>query len=81
MKQYIVERVRDIADFIIDKRCTVRAAAKEFGVSKSTVHKDMAERLYYVDKSREKLVRQILGVNLAERHIRGGDATRKKYIK
>lgn len=81
MKQYIVERVRDIADFIIDKRCTVRAAAKEFGVSKSTVHKDMAERLAYVDKLREKLVRQILGVNLAERHIRGGDATRKKYIK
>ncbi len=81
MKQYIVERVRDIADFIIDKRCTVRAAAKQFGVSKSTVHKDMAERLAYVDKLREKLVRQILGVNLAERHIRGGDATRKKYIK
>lgn len=81
MKQYIVERVRDIADFIIDKRSTVRAAAKAFGVSKSTVHKDMAERLAYIDKIRERQVKNILGINLAERHIRGGNATRKKYMK
>jgi putative DeoR family transcriptional regulator (stage III sporulation protein D) len=81
VKLYIAERVRKIADYIIDNRATVRAAAKVYGVSKSTVHKDMSERLTYIDKTREKLVKEVLEENLSERHIRGGNATKRKYKK
>lgn len=79
MKQYISERVRIIADFIIDNKATVRQAAKAHGVSKSTAHKDMSERLIFVDKHRYALVKNILAENLSERHIRGGEATKLKY--
>ena len=75
----IDERVRDVASYILENQSTVRAAAKEFGISKSTVHKDMTERLPRLDPALYRLVRALLDVNKAERHIRGGLATRRKY--
>ncbi|MBP2655586.1 MAG: spoIIID [Firmicutes bacterium] len=79
MKDYIRKRVLDICDYIIESKQTVRQAASVFGVSKSTVHKDMIERLPSINKRLANKVRHILEVNKAERHIRGGEATRKKY--
>ncbi len=79
MKDYIEERVYEIANYIIDNNCTVRAAAKRFEVSKSTVHKDMVERLPEISGSLAEAVREILDGNKAERHIRGGLATKAKY--
>ena len=75
----IEERVRDLAIYIIENRATVRAAAKKFGVSKSTVHKDLTERLRELDQSLYLSVKQVLELNKAERHIRGGIATQRKY--
>ncbi|MBO4954171.1 MAG: sporulation transcriptional regulator SpoIIID [Clostridia bacterium] len=75
----IEERTVDIAHYIIDKKATVRSAAKYFGVSKSTVHKDVAERLLKIQPALAQQVREVLDVNKAERHLRGGEATRKKY--
>ncbi len=72
-------RARSLALYIIETGSTVRAAAKRFGVSKSTVHKDLAERLYVIDRALYEQARQILDKNKAERHIRGGEATRRKY--
>ena len=79
MKGYIEERAVELANYIIEKRTTVRAAAKKFGISKSTVHKDVTERLLKVDQKLANMVRGILEENKAERHIRGGEATRAKY--
>lgn len=67
------------ADHIITHNSTVREVAKHYGISKSTVHKDVTARLYYLDRSRYDEVRQILNQNKAERHIRGGMATKRKY--
>ena len=75
----IEERALDLAAYIIENKATVRAAAARFGVSKSTVHKDMSERLEQIDRALWLRVRAILELNKAERHIRGGLATRKKY--
>jgi putative DeoR family transcriptional regulator (stage III sporulation protein D) len=80
VKDYMRERVLEIADYIIDTKATVRQAAKVFGVSKSTVHKDMVERLPEVNPEKARLVKQVLEYNKAERHIRGGRATRRKYL-
>jgi len=80
MREYIVERVIAVADYIIDSQSTVRNAAKEFDVSKSTVHKDLTERLRQIDKQRLRLVKRVLNLNLSERHIRGGLATKMKYM-
>lgn len=80
MKDYIEERVIEIAAYIIDNNATVRQAAKKFGVSKSTVHKDITERLAEFNQDMAVSVRRILDVNKQERHIRGGMATRKKYL-
>lgn len=80
MKDYIEERTISIANYIIGNNATVRQAAKEFGVSKSTVHKDVTERLEDLDRSLAKEARKILNLNKAERHIRGGLATRAKYM-
>lgn len=77
----IEERTVSIAHYIIEKKATVRAAAKYFGVSKSTVHKDVAERLLRIQPALAREVREILNVNKAERHLRGGEATRRKYEK
>ena len=80
MKDYIEERVLGIADYIIESNSTVRETAKRFGVSKSTVHKDVAERLAQINPALAQEVRKVLDVNKAERHIRGGQATREKYL-
>ena len=80
MKRYIEERAVDIANYIVANNATVRQAAKEFGVSKSTVHKDVSERLYYINVSLAKEVRKVLDINKEERHIRGGMATKEKYL-
>ena len=75
----IEDRVRDEALYIIEQSATVRAAALRFGVSKSTVHKDLTERLPHVSPGLYREVRALLDQNKAERHIRGGLATRRKY--
>lgn len=79
MKGYIEERAIELANYIVEKRTTVRAAAKRFGISKSTVHKDVTERLSQVNPSLADEARTILEGNKAERHIRGGQATKEKY--
>ena len=79
MNQNMEERACELAEYIIEKRATVRAAAKYYGISKSTVHKDLSERLMYINRPLYEEVRKILDINKAERHIRGGMATRKKY--
>lgn len=80
MKAYIEERATEIGTYIIDSNATVRQTAKKFGVSKSTVHKDVSERLAYINPVLAKEVRKVLDVNKAERHIRGGLATKEKYL-
>ncbi len=80
MKSYIEERAIEIAQYIIDYNATVRQAAKKFGISKSTVHKDCSERIQFINPALAKEVRKVLDVNKSERHIRGGMATREKYL-
>ena len=80
MKTYIEERAMEIARYIIDNNTTVRQAAKHFGISKSTVHKDVTERLVQVNPSLAAEARKVLDVNKSERHIRGGMATKEKYL-
>lgn len=75
----IEERACDLAAFIIENKATVRQAAIQFGISKSTVHKDLTERLPRVNPGLYRQVRRLLDINKAERHIRGGLATRRKY--
>lgn len=79
MKEYIEDRVKRIADYMLTEGATVRQAAKAFGTSKSTVHKDMTERLSTISPHTAKEVAKVLRKNKEERHIRGGNATRKKY--
>lgn len=79
MREDIEQRARDLALYIIENGATVRDAAKRFGVSKSTVHKDLSERLRYVDRPLYTQARSVLEQNKAERHLRGGEATRRKY--
>ena len=78
-KVYIEERAVELAHYIIDSKDTVRGAAKKFGVSKSTVHKDITERLKKINLSLANEAKKVLDENKAERHIRGGEATRLKY--
>ena len=78
-KKTIEERSVELAHYIIESKDTVRGAAKKFGVSKSTVHKDVSERLKKINPSLAKEVRVVLDENKAERHIRGGMATKRKY--
>lgn len=80
-KQTIEERAIELAQYIIDTKDTVRGAAKKFGISKSTVHKDVSDRLTKINPSLAHEVRIILDENKAERHIRGGMATKLKYTK
>lgn len=80
MKDYIEERAMEIAAYIIDKKATVRQTAKKFGVSKSTVHKDVTDRLQQINPTLAQEARKILDVNKQERHIRGGMATKEKYM-
>ena len=80
MKEYIEERAMEIANYIIENNATVRQTAKAFGISKSTVHKDVAERLMQINPALANEARKVLDVNKSERHIRGGLATREKYL-
>ncbi|HHV44111.1 MAG TPA: sporulation transcriptional regulator SpoIIID [Firmicutes bacterium] len=79
MRDYIRRRVVEIGSYIVETKATVRQAATVFGVSKSTVHKDVTERLPSVNPELAKQVAKILQLNKAERHLRGGEATRRKY--
>lgn len=79
MKDYIEERVLEVAKYIIDSKATIRKTAKVFGVSKSTIHKDMTERLPKINPEIAEEAKIILDLNKAERHIRGGKATKLKY--
>ncbi len=80
MRRDIRERTIEIARYIVAHECTVRDAAKCFGVSKSTVHKDVSERLLLLDRKLFECARKVLDVNLSERHLRGGEATRHKFL-
>ena len=79
MKDYIEQRVLDIATFLAGSGSTVRDAAKKFHVSKSTVHKDMMDRLPFLHSELARSVRRVMDLNKAERHLRGGQATCLKY--
>ena len=79
MQDFMETRARRLAVYILENQATVRAAAKQFGVSKSTVHKDLTERLAQVDQELYCQVKRLLEVNKAQRHIRGGEATKRKY--
>ena len=81
MKGNMEERAQRLALYIIENRATVRAAAQKFGISKSTVHKDLAERLPVFNRPLYLQVKQVLDENKAERHIRGGQATKRKFGK
>ena len=81
MKEYIIRRVIDVSNYINETGFTVRETAKVFKISKSTVHKDCTERLFDIDKNLYKKVKKVLNINLSERHIRGGEATKIKYLK
>lgn len=80
MHDYIHQRVMEISNYILETRATVRQVARNFGVSKSTVHKDVTERLPQINRHLARQVKKILDKNKAERHLRGGEATRRKYL-
>ena len=77
---FLRERSELLAEYVIETRATVRAAAAHFGVSKSTVHKDLTYKLKYLNPALYSAVKEILEINKSERHLRGGEATRKKYL-
>ena len=81
MKDYIEERAIEIAAYLIETKATVRATAQKFGVSKSTVHKDITDRLKHINPGLARQARKVLDQNKEERHIRGGMATKEKYRK
>lgn len=80
MKGIVEQRAAMLGEYIIESKSTVRSAAKKFGISKSTVHKDVSQRLRNINPTLYKEVREILNTNKNERHIRGGIATRNKYL-
>ena len=80
MKGIVEERAIELGEYIIESKATVRKAAKKFGVSKSTVHKDVTERLETINKTLARQARKVLDINKSERHIRGGLATKEKYL-
>ena len=81
MWEYIEERAKKCAEYIILTGCTVRECSAHFSISKSTVHKDVSERLQFIDNELYERVRRVLDFNLSERHVRGGLATQRKYRK
>ncbi len=80
MKTFVEERAIELGEYIVENKTTVRATAKKFGISKSTVHSDVSTRLKNVSPSLYDEVRKVLDDNKAQRHIRGGMATREKYL-
>lgn len=80
MSNHVIDdRATKLGEYIVENNATVRCAAKQFGVSKSTVHKDVSQRLKYINRGLYRDVKNVLAVNKAQRHIRGGMATKKKY--
>lgn len=79
MKDYIEERAITLSEYIVEKKTTVRDTARIFNISKSTVHKDVSERIWQIDEKLAKKVQNILLYNKADRHLRGGNATKHKY--
>ena len=80
MRDYIEQRAMEIGNYIIEEGATVRQAAKKFGISKSTVHKDVTDRLSEINPALAQEARKVLDINKAERHLRGGLATKEKYL-
>ncbi len=80
MKGIVEERAVELGEYIIESKATVRSAAKKFGISKSTVHKDITERLKRINPALAREARKVLDINKSERHIRGGMATKEKYL-
>lgn len=80
MKGIVEQRAVELAEYIIESRATVRLAAKKFGISKSTVHKDVSERLRALNPALYQEVKEVLEQNKSERHLRGGLATKNKYL-
>lgn len=80
MKEIVEERAARLGEYIVEQNATVRAAAGKFGISKSTVHKDVSKRLKYIDNTLYQKVNVVLQKNKSERHIRGGEATKNKYL-
>jgi putative DeoR family transcriptional regulator (stage III sporulation protein D) len=81
VRDHIWKRVLEVGEYILESKETVRDTAKRFGVSKSTVHKDVTERLPKINPQLAEKVRQVLESNKAERHLRGGEATRQKFLR
>ncbi len=81
MKGTVDRRTVILGEYIVENKATVRDAAKSFGISKSTVHKDVSQRLKYIDPKLYTEVKSVLDINKAQRHIRGGLATREKYLR
>ena len=81
MNKFIIKRVNEIADYIIDTEKTIRETAKIFNVSKSTVHKDVKERLLIIDDDKYNKIRKIMNEHIELRHIRGGESTRQIFLK
>lgn len=81
MKEIVEERALKLGEYIAEEKATVRAAANKFGISKSTVHKDVSQRLRYIDYALYHKVNRVLQQNKTERHLRGGEATKNKYLK
>ncbi len=79
MKDYIEERTLALSEYIVNNKTTVRDVARVFNISKSTVHKDVAERIWLIDKALAEKVGEVLSHNKADRHLRGGNATKHKY--
>ena len=80
MNKYIIDRVTNEANMLIDTKLTIREIAKIFNVSKSTVHKDLNERLAEIDKEKYVLIKDIFEEHIKIRHIKGGESTRLKYL-
>ena len=81
MKKIYRERCEEIAGYVLENGATVRSAAQYFGISKSTVHKDLTEKLERLNFGLYEEVKKVLDKNKAERHLRGGEATRRKYLR
>ena len=81
MSAYIIKRVLEVANHIIDTKDTIRETAKKFNISKSTVHKDLQERLSQIDINKYNVVKQIMDEHIETRHIKGGESTRQLFLK
>jgi len=79
LSAYIIKRVLNIANHIIDTKETIRETAKKFNISKSTVHKDLQERLYQIDINKYNIIKQIMNEHIETRHIKGGESTRQLF--